>query len=91
MKQVNDGFFETEGKIIWEFERKIGYLIEDIDINRHERKRLRGELLVSLKDLGGLTYEEINKIPLFNNLKPSSPGKIYLDSKQRLQSHKVKK
>ena len=91
MKRVNDGFFEPVEKIIWEFERKIGYPIEDIDINRHEGKRLRGELLVRLKDLGGLTYEEISKISLFNNLKQNSLGKIYLDSKQRLQSKKVKK
>ncbi len=33
---------------------------------------------------------KINKIPLFNNLKHNSLGKIYLDSKRRLQSKKVK-
>jgi len=91
MKRVNDRFFEPVEKIIWEFERKIDYPIEDIDIKRHEGKRLRGELLVRLKDLGGLTYEEINKIPPFNNLKQNSLGKIYMDSKERLKSKKVKK
>jgi len=91
MKRVNDRFFEPVEKIIWEFERKIGYPIEEIDITRHEGKRLRGELLVRLKDLGGLTYGEINKIPPFNNLKQNSMGKVYLDSKKRLQSKKVKK
>ena len=70
---------------IREFEQKIGKDIETINVNTHEGKRLRGELLVRLKDWGGLTYGEINKIPPFDRLKQGSLGKLYLDAKARLQ------
>jgi hypothetical protein len=86
MGRIDDRFFEPVEKIIQEFERKIGYPIEDISINTYDGKRLRGELLVRLKDSGGLTYAEINKIPPFHDLKQNSLGKIYMDSKARLKS-----
>ena len=43
----------------------------------HEGKRLRGELLVRLKDWSGLTCGEINKMPPFDRLKQGSLGKLY--------------
>jgi len=53
-------FLETKTKfnswIIWEFEKKIGIKIKDLDLTNHKGKILRGELLVRLKDLGGLRY-----------------------------------
>jgi len=35
-------------------------------------KRLRGELLVRLKDLAGLTYKEISQLPEFSAIKQYS-------------------
>ena len=85
MQRIEDRFFEPVVKIIREFEQKIGNDIEKINVTNHEGKRLRGELLVRLKDWGGLTYGEINKIPPFDWLKQGSLGKLYPDTKARLQ------
>lgn len=92
-----DPIFNPGEKVIWEFERKIGYPIEEIDVSTHHGKRLRGELLVRLKDIAGLKYREIIEICPFDNLKFPSLGKLYSDAKFRRQrqradqSGKVKK
>ena len=91
MQRIEDRFFEPRAKVIHEFGQKIGKDIEKININTHEGKRLRGELLVRLKDWGGLTYGEINKIPPFDRLKQGSLGKLYLDAKARLKKDDQKK
>ena len=91
MKRIEDRFFEPVEKVIWEFEKKIGEEIEDMNVNNHAGKRLRGELLVRLKDLCGLTYAEINKIAPFDNLKQGSLGKLYMDAKARLKKNDPKK
>jgi hypothetical protein len=91
MKRIEDRFFEPLEKVIWEFEQKIGYEIEDINVNSHAGKRLRGELLVRLKDLCGLTFAEINKIVPFDTLKQGSLGKLYIDAKIRLKKNDQKK
>jgi hypothetical protein len=91
MKRIENRFFEPVEKVIWEFEKKIGEEIEDINVNNHAGKRLRGELLVRLKDLCGLTYAEINKIAPFDNLKQGSLGKLYMDAKARLKKNDPKK
>ncbi len=88
MKRIDDRFFEPVEKIFWEFEKKIGIKIEDLDVTNHKGKRLRGELLVRLKDLGGLRYSEITDIPPFDNLKFSSLPRLYKDAKQRLKNDK---
>ena len=46
-------------KIIWEFEKMQGIKIDAIDTGTWEGKRLRGELLILLKDIAGLKYKEI--------------------------------
>jgi len=93
VKRVEDLFYEPVEKVIWEFESKIGMRIEDINVNTHSGKRLRSELLVRLKDGAGLKYVEIIDIPPFTQLRLSSLGKLYLDSKNRLRkgNEKVKK
>jgi putative transposase len=75
--------FNPMEKVIWEFEKKIGYSIEQIDVSSYTGKRLRGDLLIRLKDISGLTYTEINEIPPFDTVKYISLGKLYKDAKRR--------
>lgn len=91
MKRIDDNLFEPVEKVIWEFENKIGKKVEDFDVSTHRGKRLRGELLVLLKDLSGLTYSEIGKIQPFCSLKFTSFPKLYKDTWKRRQkkSNKV--
>jgi hypothetical protein len=56
MKRTSDRYFEPVEKVIWEFEKKVGQRIEDLEVSTLQDKKLRGELLVKLKDLGGLKY-----------------------------------
>jgi len=84
MKRIDDRFFEPVEKIIWEFEQKIGCKIEEINLGTLQGKRIRGELLVRLKDLGGLRYSEISKISIFWSYRYSSMAKLYRDTKHRL-------
>jgi hypothetical protein len=84
MKRINDRFFEPIEKIVWEFERKIGFKIENIDVGTWQGKRMRGELLVRLKDLGGFRYSEISKLPPFESYRLTSMAKLYKDTKRRL-------
>jgi len=93
VKRTEDLFYEPVEKVIWEFEKKIGMRIADIDINSHKGKRMRGELLVRLKEGAGLKYAEIVEIPPFTELRLSSLGKLYQDSRNRLRktNEKVKK
>lgn len=60
MKRISDRYFEPVEKVIWEFEKKVGQRIEDLEVSTLQGKRLRGELLVKLKDLGGLKYVVCN-------------------------------
>jgi REP element-mobilizing transposase RayT len=88
MKRTDDRFFEPVEKIIWEFEKKIGMKIEDLDVSSFSGKRLRSELLVRLRDLGGLRYSEITDISPFDNLKFSSLPRLYKDAKRRQENDK---
>jgi hypothetical protein len=63
--------------------------IEELDISTHVGKRLRGELLIRLKDTAGLKYIDIIEIPLFNNLKLPSLGKLYRDAKVYMQNNRI--
>jgi REP element-mobilizing transposase RayT len=84
-----DPIFDPVEKVIWEFEQKIGMGIEELDISTHVGKRLRGELLIHLKDTAGLKYIDIIEIPLFNNLKLPSLGKLYRDAKVHMQNNRI--
>ena len=66
-KREEDWYFDPVEKIIQEFEKKIGMSIDEIDTGSFEGKRLRGELLWRLKDLGGLKYSEIYEFDIFNS------------------------
>jgi REP element-mobilizing transposase RayT len=92
-KRINDKYFEPVEKIFQEFEKKYGMKIEEIDTAKYLGKRLRGELLVYLKDRAGLKYSEICDFPLFENLRMNSLGKLFQSAKLRLkfENYKVKK
>ncbi len=90
-KRKNDMYFESIGKVYYEFERKKNIRISEIDINSHEGKRLRGELLILLRDKSGLKYREIKELPEFSDIKFSSLGSLYTSTKQRLLKEKIKK
>ncbi len=73
--------FPSAEEVIKGFEHKHGIRIENIDASHFDGKRLRGELLVLLKDVGGLTYKEIKQIPIFRELSLASLGSIYRNVK----------
>jgi len=75
--RINDRHFEPLEKIIQEFEKKHKVSIDDIDIRTFKGKRLRADLLVVLKDFGGLKYSEIIKLDFFSDLQLNSLGSIY--------------
>jgi hypothetical protein len=60
-----------------------GIKIDQIDTGTWEGKRLRGELLILLKDKAGLKYREINDIVIFSDLSFSSLRRLYRISKER--------
>ena len=82
-KRTDDRYFEPVEKIIFEFQQKYGIKLEDIDTITHEGKRMRGEFLVLLKDLGGLTYREVIEFDLFSDLSFGSLGSLYFHTKRR--------
>jgi REP element-mobilizing transposase RayT len=87
-KRWDDRYFDPLAKIIQEFERMKGVQIEEIETGSYPGKRLRGELLVYLKENGGLTYREIAEISLFSDVQLPSLGKMYRDARLRDQRSK---
>lgn len=85
--RLGDYRFRSFEEIIKEFEEEKGIKLNKISLNTHKGKQLRGELLVLLKDKGGLTYREIVRIAVFQSLKYSSLGKLY----KRALEKRVKK
>ena len=83
-QRIDDNFFDPVEKVIWEFEHMNDVAIECIDVTTYRGKRLRGELLVYLKEKAGLTYAEINKFDAFSDLKYSSLGAIYRNARKRM-------
>lgn len=77
-----DRYFEPVEKLIREFEQKHGICLEEIDTATHAGKRLRGELLMRLKDDCGLTYSEIGKMDIFCDVQVSSLGRLYQYAKK---------
>jgi REP element-mobilizing transposase RayT len=86
MGRIDDGWFQPLEMVVQEFEKKYGIDIHHMRCHSWEKKRIRGELLVRLKDLCGLTYREIKEFPVFNDLKLNSMAKLYRDTLARLES-----
>jgi REP element-mobilizing transposase RayT len=83
--KADPSFFESPDIVIRRFEQEKGIDLDDVDIHTYKGKRLRGELLIHLKEKAGLTYPMISKVPLFHNLKASSLGRLYQEAKKRLR------
>ncbi len=82
-KRENDIYFESIEKILYEFEKKFKLDPYKLDTTTLKGKRLRGELLINLKDLSGLTYKEIYQLDFFSDVKFNSLGRMYKDAKKR--------
>jgi hypothetical protein len=87
-RRKDDSYFEPVEKIYWELEREYGVKFERLDYGTLAGKQLRGELLVRLKELSGLTYREIAKLPEFSDIKLHSLAKLYKDAQKRLAAKK---
>jgi putative transposase len=76
-QRTDDLYFDSVEKVFQEFQNINRVKIEEIDTNTLEGKRLRGELLVLLKDKCGLLYKEIGEIDIFSDLRHNSLRGIY--------------
>lgn len=76
-KRIDDFYFEPVEKVFHEFKNIHQIRAEDLDTTTYEGKRLRGKLLVYLKDRAGLKYSEIIKFPVFSDVKLHSLGRLY--------------
>ena len=83
VQRKDDRYFEPVKKILWEFKNIYGLNIDEIDTGTWTGKRLRGELLVLLKDKAGLKYKEISEIIVFSNLSFSSLRDLYGRTRKR--------
>lgn len=88
-KREEDKYFEPIEKVYYEFEKRIGKTIEEIDTANYEGKRKRGEFLVLLRDLSGLKYSEIYEIDIFRDIRFSYLSKLYSETKKRLKKKKI--
>lgn len=84
-KRIDDKHFEPVDKIFYELRNKHHIEVEDIDTTTYSGKRIRGELLLNLRDKGGLKYSDIIKMDLFGDLKMHSLGQLYKRTKKRLR------
>ncbi len=82
-KRMDDYHFDTVEKVFQEFKNIHHINADELDTLTHEGKRLRGNLLVYLKENAGLKYSEIIKFPIFSELKLHSLGRLYMDAKAR--------
>jgi REP element-mobilizing transposase RayT len=76
-------YYAPVEQIIQEFQSRNGIDLYAIDTRSREGQRLRGELLVKLKEGAGLTYKEIAGIEIFKNLKFSTLRSMYRNKKSR--------
>lgn len=83
-RRIKDYIFKEPEEIIREFENINNIKLNKIDLSTYKGKRLRGRLLVLLKDRAGLTYKEVTEFPIFRNIKYSSLGKLYKRALKRV-------
>jgi REP element-mobilizing transposase RayT len=83
VRRSEDKNFETVERVFHEFENKIGMSTEEINTATLIGKKLRGELLVWLKDYAGLKYTEIAEFPLFNDIRANSLPQLYKNARRR--------
>jgi REP element-mobilizing transposase RayT len=76
-QRIDERYFDPIEKVFYEFEELKGIKIEKIDVRGLEGKRLRGELLVWLRERAGLTYREINRLDIFCDVSFDTLRDIY--------------
>jgi putative transposase len=84
-KRKDDRYFEPLAKVIQEFEKTIGRKIDCLDLTTWHDKKLRGELLVDIREHCGLKYSEIAELPVFSDIQLGTLGSLYWHSKKRLK------
>jgi len=82
-RRRDDYDFDPVEKVIWEFTRTFGGKMDEINTGRIDGKRLRGELLVRLRDLAGLNFKQISEMEPFSGLKYMSLSHLYWEAKKR--------
>ena len=85
VQRKDDRYFDAVEKVLWEFKNIYGVNFDEIDTGTWTGKRLRGKLLVLLKDKGGLKYREISELSIFNNLSFASLRDLYRRTKKGFQ------
>lgn len=75
--------FKSEEKVIIEFEIENNIKINKIDVHSREGKKLRIKLLMVLRDEAGMTYKEINRMPIFKNIRMHSLSMLYRTEKRK--------
>jgi putative transposase len=83
-KRTDDRYFEPLAKVIHEFERSRGRKVDSLELATWADKRLRGELLVEIRERCGLKYSEIAELPLFSDIQLGTLGSLYWHSKKRM-------
>jgi len=76
-KRKDDLGFEPMQKIYQEFEQMHEIDLDKIDLDSRQGQKLRRELLLQLKDRGGLKYREIARLPEFAGVRMNSLGSMY--------------
>jgi len=82
-KRQDELYYEPMEKVIQEFQTRNDIDIYAIDTRSRKGQRLRGELLVNLKEGAGLSYKEIAGIEIFKNLKFSTLRSMYRNMKRK--------
>ena len=83
VKRKDERYFDPGDKVLQEFKNIHGVNYDEIDTGTWSGKRLRGELLVLLKDKAGLKYKEISGISVFSNLSFSSLRELYRRTRRK--------
>ena len=81
-RRENEWEYKSREEVIKEFEKEEEIKIERADTKRKEIKRKRQKLLILLREEAGLTYSEINKIKIFQDIKLKSLSSLYWHAKK---------
>jgi hypothetical protein len=82
-KRKDDFGFEPVAKIYQEFCSEYKVDLDKVDFTQRDGQELRRQLLLHLKDRGGLKYREIAKLPEFSGVKMNALGSLYRYEKTR--------
>jgi len=75
--------YKNPEEVIKEFEEQEKIKIEMADTRKKEIKQKRQKLLILLREVSGLTYSEINKIKIFQDIKLKSLSSLYWYAKTK--------